>query len=412
MNADLQSLGRILPRRAAILVPAMLLASAVSFIAWAGVYRLYLPERALAAAPWDARSKSVMGAQMVIRDPSPATVLRAGAHAAAALRRQPVDPVAIRLLGASRDVEGRGADALRLMLGAQSLSRRDLLTQLWLIQHFSQTDDVARVLRHYEIALTGSKDSLPILFPVLVAAANDRELVRPMSELLQRSRVRSWRGPLLNELIAKGSVAPNVAALSFAVLDPSWAEDQPLYRALVTRMIEFEAFDLAFEAYRRATRDGGAPVATLRDPRFRVANRMPPFDWELVQDVDRSASPIANRSGGLQISASGSANGVLARQLVRLSPGNYRLSFDLALDGPPIPGLMIIIRCASKPGQGGVIAQRAPIPPRPGNHSVTVTAMSRCTWHAIEIVFEGRGDGEFAGTLSRLELRQDTGAGR
>lgn len=410
MNAD-RHFSVLLLWRVAILITALFLASSVGLLAWAGVYRMYLPERSLSAAPWDARAMSIMGAQMVIRDPSYDMIRRAGVLAAAALRRQPVDPVAIRLIGSLHDVDGRSDQALRLMLGAQSLSRRELLTQLWLIQYFSQADDVERVLRHYEIALTGSSQSLPILFPVLVVATDDREMVRPIAGLLQRNRVRRWREPLLNEIISKGSVGPNVAVLAFLVLDASRAEDQVLYRALVTRLIDLGAFDLAYEAYRRSTRNS-TPIATLRDPRFRFANRIPPFDWELFEDLDRSASPIAGRLDGLQIFANGNANGPLARQLVRLLPGSYRLSFDLALNGLAAPGLLIIISCAPKPGQVGAIVHRAPIPPRPGKHSVSVSATPRCLWHTIEVAFEGTGDGEFAGTLTRLELRQATGAGR
>lgn len=291
------------------------------------------------------------------------------------------------------------------MLGGQKLSRRELLTQLWLIQHFSQTDDVERVLHHYEIALTGSNQSFPILFPVLVAATDDRQMVGPIAKLLQRSRNRQWRGPLLNEIVAKGKVGSTVAELAFSVLDASRADDQVLYRALVRRLTDLGALDLGFEAYRRATRDS-SPVGTLRDPGFRSANRVPPFDWELIQEVDHSASPIGGRVSGLQVAASGSANGVLARQLVRLSPGDHQLSFDLTLNGSPATGLAIIVSCAPTPGQGAAVVHRAQIPPRSGKHRVTITATRRCLWHMLEIAYEGASDGEFSATLTGLELQQ------
>ncbi len=406
MKADQRRDG-ILPRPLIVMVAALVLAFAVFIIAWAGVFRLGQPERALLFAPWDARARSMAGAQMVVRDPSPAVVRQASALAASALGRQPIDPVAIRLIGGSREVDGRRPDALKLMLGAQMLSRRDLLTQLWLIEYFSQTDDIERVLRHYEIALTGSNQSAAILFPVLVGALDDPNMVRPVAGLMQRGHDRRWRASLLNELLTKPTAAPNVAALASFVLDPSRAEDQPLYRVLIRRLVELGAFEQGFDAYRRVTRDAAA-TAALRDPGFRAANRVPPFDWELFQDLDRTAAPVPGAAGGLQFSANGSVNGLLARQLVRLSPATYRMSFDLALEGGAAPGLTVFVSCASMPGQPGTIVERAPIPSRPGQQNVIFTTTPRCQWHLVDIAFEGAGEGELAGTLSGLKLQQTT----
>src|SRR3546814_9359723 len=67
-------------------------------------------------------------------------------------------------------MHGDRAGGERLLAYSQTLSRRDLRTQLMAIELAVARDDIPSALRHYDIALRTKKNAPDLLFPVLTSA--------------------------------------------------------------------------------------------------------------------------------------------------------------------------------------------------------------------------------------------------
>lgn len=122
----------------------------------------------------------------------------------------------------------------------------------------------------------------------------------------------------------------------------------PLINALV------DAGDFA-DARALWLRGGAAASAVLlTDPTFAATAARPPFGWDLAQ----SASGVAERQkeGGVFVEYFGRRSGPLARQLVTLAPGAYRLSLDFEPISPNAGAIALTASCA--PGNGVLATRR------------------------------------------------------
>lgn len=99
---------------------------------------------------------------------------------------------------------------------------------------------------------------------------------------------------------------------------------------LLTKLVAAGDIGRAYRLWQTATRVGGDPASKgIYDSDFAGAPGAPPFNWELTAD----AEGVAERShGALQVDYYGRAPRTLARQLLILKPGSYRLQFRAAGD--------------------------------------------------------------------------------
>lgn len=95
---------------------------------------------------------------------------------------------------------------------------------------------------------------------------------------------------------------------------------------LLTRLVGAGDTARAYRLWQAATGAGGnAGSKGIYDPDFAGAPGAPPFNWELTSD----AEGVAERAhGALQVDYYGRAQHSLARQLLMLAPGSYRLGFQ------------------------------------------------------------------------------------
>ena len=140
--------------------------------------------------------------------------------------------------------------------------------------------------------------------------------------------------------------------------------------------------------------------AALHDPDFTDRRSPPPFNWELAQ----SPVGLAERrpGSGLHVIFYGSQGGMLARQLLTLAPGNYRLRMRATGQISDPLGLSWSVRLA--PGRKAPLAQ---FPMRsPGTFNWTFNIPAGCAAQWIELNgraqdMSGRSDVTISGlTLS------------
>ncbi|MFV3464693.1 hypothetical protein ACNJFH_21305, partial [Mycobacterium tuberculosis] len=107
-----------------------------------------------------------LAAQLLTQPDRDGSYARAWRLAQAALQRDPMSVRAVSTLAFLAAEKGNAVQAARLLAYSERLSRRDLPTQLALIETKVQANDVVGALVHYDRALRTSKTSEAILVPV------------------------------------------------------------------------------------------------------------------------------------------------------------------------------------------------------------------------------------------------------
>lgn len=257
-------------------------------------------------------------------DPQSPDAQADAAHLArAALARDPTTVSAAATLGLLAELRGDLRNARRDFRYAEWLSRRDLPTELWLLEDAVRRADVRGALRHYDIALRTQAGADEILFPVLASASLDPNVAQDLATTLRMGP--PWRDEFFT-FLANNTSKPPVTADFFEMLGRDHVHIADDARAtLIVRLIAAQEQEVAWRYY--ATIRAGTDRRYSRDPIFTTELTMPtPFDWIAATDagiavtIQRGAA-----SGAATFSAVPSVGGPLLRQLQLLPPGRYRI---------------------------------------------------------------------------------------
>lgn len=318
----------------------------------ANVTMLTDPAGAVRWAPHNGAALAALSDHLLTPDAAADTVERARRLAQAALVRDPTTVLAARTLGLIADARGRPDQAKRLFAYAEGLTRRDLATQLWLIESQVRADNVSGALRHFDTALRVSRHGPSILFPVLVAATDDATLLPALAGTLARNP--AWRDGYLREVIRSGPSPRALVVLAGLLRAAGSPIDDSQTNALLARLVGDQQFGLARVAYTDAKGRQRAPDAGLViDGGFQSQPAFQPFDWFLADTPDiyavRELRDGSNGNFALVFHAERDRNGRAAQQLLMLPPGRYQFSAlagDIQADRLALPAWQI--SCAGK----------------------------------------------------------------
>ncbi len=296
-----------------------------------------------------AEAKAAQALEIVSRPPSsPEQIRRASRLAQAALRREPGNVVAIVVLGTVASLQKRDDLAAGLFAYSERLSRHNTITQLWLIENRVGAGDIGGALIHYDRLMSVKPAYRQTLIPILVQASSDPAVSRILAGVMAR-RPPWWTDALVPLIFQSANPIVTLPILMQRLrLDASQSAERPLIAAAITRLAGAGAFD---EAYTLYLRSGGTRLVGsehVRNGGFEAGNRLPPFDWELYNEDGRAAVIQPHQTGGsgksLFLYVDPDHPGVLARQLLLLAPGSYRLSVEsgnIGRDEPERPQLRI-----------------------------------------------------------------------
>ncbi len=280
------------------------------------------PASAYRLAPGNARASALLAASLSGADASPADRRRADELAWNALRHDPTAVTAVSALGFNAQVRGDTAAAKRLFEYAQTLSRRDLQSQLWAIEYAVSQGDVAGTLRHYDIALRTAPEFAPTLFPVLVSASADPDIRKALIRKLAGGA--PWSEGFINFAAASGADPQAITQLFVGLNRAGVAVPDNARASLVGKLISAGALDDAWAYYAEGRR--GADRRQSRDPHFRNETTPSLLDWVPISDSGVSASIQRDGDGGvLEFSAPASVGGPVVEQMQLLPPGEYRI---------------------------------------------------------------------------------------
>lgn len=298
------------------------------------------PKLAHAVAPWDGRISAALAQSF--SGPSATAAMRTQANQLArlALAQDPTAVTAASTLALNIQMRGADRDAQRLMAYAQYVSRRDVASQIWLIENAVAGGDIRGALRHYDIALRTSPSTSSLLFPILTAAIADPAI---RSALVTTVGNRPPWATLFLEYAAASTADLRPTALLLRDLKQKGYPVSELTQALLTDTLASRGlFDDAWASYalyrRGADRDSsrdGAFTAELANPTI--------FDW---RPSSTAGGRVALQRGMLDFSAPATVGGALIEQAQMLTPGRYRLvGHSIGVDQPPRSAPYWQLRC-------------------------------------------------------------------
>lgn len=298
----------------------------------------------------------------------PATLAKVEAMAKQSLRGGALNPVAIRLLGYVADARGDTKKARDLMLLSQKVSRRDLGTQLWLIEDAVARNDKRAALNHYDIAMRATPSSFPILFPTLTGALGDPDVRIALAPIVRQAPV--WLPAYLGDAI---NGIENPANLADVLVKAGRLPDEENYRNISNALLGQLAAKNKFPAFRQyyLSLKGGSKAAfqsaSLTEATVNLAH--PAAGWQAVENVGVGgvfSQPDAKGRFFLAAFAGSGQRGEVMRKLLFLEPGSYRFQAQYAaLDAVSDAEIRWDMQCITPTGNVGTWFVDTPI--RRGN---------------------------------------------
>lgn len=237
--------------------------------------------------------------------------------AQAVLQDAPLNAVALRQMALARSARDGGGNDQLLDL-ASRITRRDLVTNLLLIDKAALEGGRDRSLSLYDRTLTIFPDVSPQLFPLLVAAAGDAEVLKELSGYA----ARPWFGRFLTQALALGAATTDVTALATASKSRL---DRERYTALVSQLLRQlvsrgdyrEARQLAaqLDGYDTAAFDQLGLSQATTDP------RAAPLSWVLRSDD--AVAVTLGEDQALDIVVEPEQTGLAAERVTLLRAGAY-----------------------------------------------------------------------------------------
>lgn len=267
---------------------------------------------------------------------------RAEARALAlrSLAWKPANPEAAAALGLAAEDPARSALAFRY---SEVMSRRNVVTQLALVEAAVSASAPAEALKHYDRAMRVSLPTRVIMFPILTAAASDPEL-QPMIAKYVAARP-SWASSFVDELAGKGS-DPHAIAAVVSAYTPDIHNDQERAQLslAVSRLVDLRAVGAARDLFLSVCK-GAACLKRPYNGDFNGGIGITPFDWAIQDD---QAAITAIDDGNMALELSGWRGGPLARQLMALSAGSYELQGKVD-NVEPASAVTFSLSCAGQP---------------------------------------------------------------
>lgn len=297
----------------------------------------------------------------------------ARSNAMAALRTEPGNIAAVKAMATLADAKGDRATAARWFQYGEKLTRRDLISNLWLIEHAVADGNISAALGYYDAALRTSPDAPAILYPVLIEAAADPAIRTPLARLLA-TRPPWYRG-FASALITRSSrptlTIPDL--IGVLRLDMATPVEKELLVGALTKLAGASANTDVARLYGATLKVRTAGL--VHNPSFSRFEQLPPLDWTFTDqpEVGVMIEPGGNGKGhALSWSSDAEWQGDVASQLILAPPGRYVLRARVGNYTPSRnDDLRIRITCA-QPGKARIVVGELPIP-AVGDAGSTVT---------------------------------------
>ncbi len=297
---------------------------------------------------------------------------------------RPLNASLLSLYGLRAASIGGSGLARALMASADTVSRRDAFSQLWMIEEKSGADDVKGAVSHYNALLSVHPAMQATFLPVLVSATAYPEVRTAIQPYLtsetrwsapfldlasQRAEVGQYRDlvePIASRLRGDGYAVSN-ARIIYRMLQAGWAGDAWKLFSLFAPNVDVSAF--------RAFAPSGANL----DPKWQ------PLSWVLGQSDDISAS--ADGSGAIDVAVAPTARGMIAtRDVAVISSSTYVLGHRSTYEpGSPRASLRLSVYCAAQNGPQLIVDRFVPATANLKLVQLSVEVPANCNLARVEL---------------------------
>lgn len=363
------------PMRALLLIALSSLLAAFGMRDAALAYwRVQDPGQVPRAFVTDPRLK-VRAAELTFSNPEQFAA-RAGAMAAdarAALKSEPLSAIAMSQLGMAIAVQRAGAGGTQFA-AAEHISRRDLATQLLLIELSAQNGDVTAALSHYDRALLVYSAASRQLYPLLARALSDPDI----RAALAKYAARPWAVDFLSTAITLGGDPASVLAMMAEVRTQLPQRDaERLTTALIGQLAARGDYAALRNLVRQMPRETSRVIDDIGLSSATSDLRLAPLSWVLANETALETAFEPN--GQLVISVASERSGKAASRVTLLAPGNYQLTQAVSYAAStPHAALDWEVRCLGEPSSKVIWQQQLPIAAGSTTYRSEVTVPEAC----------------------------------
>jgi hypothetical protein len=290
-----------------------------------------------------------------------------------AAREAPLAPEPFLVRGVQSQLSGQSKIAERAFVAAEWRDPRSLPAHYFLAEQFLRMGDGERGLREVAALANLSPGGVGGAAPYLAAFARDRANWPRMRALFRTNP--DIENAALIELARDAANAPALLALA----SPRQRQpDSPWLAVLLDNLVKDGAYSQARALWASASGIPRGSEPLLFDAGFSQAKPLPPFNWILSS----STAGMAERQSGGRLHAIfyGQEDGPLARQLLVLVPGTYRISMRLLSDQSEAKALSWAVTCI----RAGTPLASAPLDAA-ASHGLMLQVPPRCPAQWIEL---------------------------
>lgn len=282
------------------------------------------------------------------------------------LRHNPLEAKTIRVAAFAKAATGSDVMRVRALMNlAESVSARDLSTQLWLIEDAVSQGDVEGALAHYDRALSVHPKAYTQLFPVLASAIREPQVRKALVPFIGRNR--PWAYQYLGFSIDRAENPEHVAEL-LAESGGSRAvpSNRPLERVLMSKLVEKGRVESAWHYAQSMTPRHNSALERFGFSKDTLDADFRPFTWSITEDL--SIDTKFDSAEGLAVKAGSSVKAVAADRVMRLTSGQWNLAYKVEMPRlSPMLAAKWVVTCLSD-GSPRELLNKA-LPPEPGVHS-------------------------------------------
>ncbi len=279
----------------------------------------------LVVDPADSMALAAKADAIFLANKDPVTARRVQQLARASLESQPLNARALRLMGYTDQVLSAKPKSQQLIGLATQASRRELGAQMWLIEQRVARNDAVGALRHYDLAL---RTNAAIQVPLYTQLTLGIEIPVIRSALTPYVKAETpWIRPFLTHAIwYSANPLSIVAVVNAAGGMPKAKPFRETEILLLSQLVGKQQLAVAREFYLGLPNAKPGVLTSLTFVRESADLRNQALGWQLVQGASVGSAWSGNsEQQTLSIYANSGERGLVARKLLFLKPGSYRV---------------------------------------------------------------------------------------
>ena len=308
------------------------------------------------------------------------------------LRTQALTAKSLRLAAVAAELRNNRAQASSLMILSNAASRREIGTQLWMINKAVEENNIPAALLHYDAALRSSDTVQATLFPTLLGALEEPAVRTGFGRLIRSDP--PWMQSFLLQSIASSPSSQVIASTVDAAGHLPNAEGyRKVEKALVNKLIDQRHVVEARQLYLRLPgHDPRALSSTAfgNDSEIKNSGNM---GWQLFSGAASGAEWLAESAGGrvrLQAYAGTGEDGHIARKVLYIGPGEYQLTIKYG-DASATDNAAVRwdVRCADDEAKLAIWQVREPVSQNMTKRQYVINVNDNCVAYFLNVYVEG-----------------------